>query len=83
MKSLNPPDSVIYHFILLGNKSNMSSDIIVSNEEIDNYGKEYNNMPYFAISAKEDINLKEAFNKVANFAFIRNTKNEESFVLLI
>jgi Ras-related protein Rab-7A len=80
LKSLNPPDSATYPFILLGNKSDMSSDIKVSNEAIDNYCKEHNNMPYFATSAKEDINLEEAFNKVADMAFIRNTKNEESFV---
>ena len=58
----------------------MFSDIKVSNEAIDNYCKEHNNMPYFATSAKEDINLEEAFNKVADMAFIRNTKNEETFV---
>ena len=80
LKSLNPPDSDTYPFILLGNKSDMSSDIKVSNEAIDNYCKEHNNMPYFATSAKEDINLEEAFNKVADMAFIRNTKNEETFV---
>ena len=80
LKSLNPPDSATYPFILLGNKSDMSSDIKVSNEAIDNYCKEHNNMPYFATSAKEDINLEEAFNKVADMAFIRNTKNEETFV---
>jgi Ras-related protein Rab-7A len=80
LKSLNPPDSATYPFILLGNKSDMSSDIKVSNEAIDNYCKEHNHMPYFATSAKEDINLEEAFNKVADMAFIRNTKNEETFV---
>jgi Ras-related protein Rab-7A len=80
LKSLNPPDSATYPFILLGNKSDMSSDIKVSNEAIENYCKEHNNMPYFATSAKEDINLEEAFNKVADMAFIRNTKNEETFV---
>ena len=49
-------------------------------KEIDNYCKEHNNMPYFATSAKEDINLEEAFNKVADMAYIRNTKSDESFV---
>ena len=42
--------------------------------------KSINNMPYFATSAKDDVNLEETFAKVADMAFERNTKNEESFV---
>ena len=37
-------------------------------------------MPFFSTSAKEDINLEQGFNKVADMAFIRNTKNEETFI---
>ena len=80
LNTLNPPDAATYPFILLGNKSDMSNVITVKNEEIEAYCKEHNNMPYFATSAKEDINLEEAFNKVADMAYIRNTQNEESFV---
>ena len=74
---LNPPDGSTYPFILIGNKCDLKDDIKVTNEEIEAYCKEHNNMPYFAASAKEDINLEEAFNKVADMAFIRNTKNED------
>ena len=77
---LNPPDGSTYPFISIGNKCDLKDDIKVTNEEIEAYCKEHNNMPYFAASAKEDINLEEAFNKVADMAFIRNTKNEDSFV---
>ena len=80
LNTLNPPDADTYPFILLGNKSDMSNDIKVKNEDIENYCKEHNNMPYFATSAKDDINLEEAFNKVADMAYIRNTKNDENFV---
>ena len=80
LNTLNPPDAATYPFILLGNKSDMSNVITVKNEEIEAYCKEHNNMPYFSTSAKEDINLEEAFNKVADMAYIRNTQNEESFV---
>lgn len=80
LNTLNPPDAATYPFILLGNKTDMKDVITVKNEEIEAYCKEHNNMPYFATSAKDDINLEEAFNKVADMAYIRNTKNEESFV---
>ena len=58
----------------------MKDDIKVTNEEIEAYCKEHNNMPYFATSAKEDIGLDETFNKVADLAYERITKNEENFV---
>ena len=77
---LNPPDASTYPFILIGNKCDLTDDIKVTKEEIESYCKEHNDMPYFAASAKEDINLEEAFNKVADMAYIRNTKSEESFV---
>ena len=80
LNTLNPPDAATYPFILLGNKSDMSNVITVKNEEIEAYCKEHNNMPYFATSAKEDINLEEAFNKVADMAYDRNSKNDENFV---
>ena len=80
LSALNPPDSATYPFVLLGNKSDLSNEIKVTNEEIENYCKAHNNMPYFSTSAKEDINLEEAFNKVTDLAFTRNTKTEESFI---
>ena len=80
LNTLNPPDASTYPFILLGNKSDMKNDIKVNNEEIEAYCKEHNNMPYFATSAKDDINLEEAFTKVADMAFIRNTQNEQTFI---
>ena len=79
LNTLNPPDASTYPFILFGNKSDLP-DVKVNNEEITAYCKEHNNMPYFPTSAKEDINLEEGFNKVADMAFIRNTKNDLSFV---
>ena len=80
LSSLNPPDPDTYPFILVGNKSDIKNNILVNNDEIDAYCKEHNNMPYFATSAKEDINLEETFAKVADLAYERNTKNEDNFV---
>ena len=38
-------------------------------------------MPYFSTSAKDVLNLDEAFNKVSDMAFERFTKNELNIVL--
>jgi len=80
LDQLNPPDSKTYPFLLLGNKSDMSNDMQVTQDEIDNYCKEHNNMPFFMTSAKDNINLEEAFNKVIDLAYDRSAKNDENFV---
>ena len=80
LEQLNPPDASTYPFILLGNKSDLKDKIQISQEEIDNYCQEHNNMPFFMTSAKDNINLEEAFNKVIDLAFERNSKNEDNFL---
>ena len=80
LSSLNPIGAEDYPFILVGNKTDMKDSIRVNNTDIETYCKEHNNMPYFATSAKEDINLDEAFSKVADLAYERRIKNEENFV---
>ena len=77
LAALNPKDPETYPFVLAGNKSDMKEDIKVTNEEIEAYCKEHNNMPYFATSAKDDINLEETFNKLADLAYERNTQSEQ------
>ena len=79
LAALGPKDPDNFPFVLVGNKSDLP-DVKVNNEEITAYCKEHNNMPYFATSAKEDIGLEETFNKVADLAYERVTKNEDNFV---
>lgn len=73
LKFLNPNNPNEYPFILFGNKNDLNNVILVSQEEIDTYCKEHNNMPYFSISAKNGTNLDKAFDKVAEMAL----QNEE------
>ena len=77
---LGPKDPENFPFVLVGNKSDMKEDIKVTNEEIEAYCKEHNNIPYFATSAKEDIGLEETFGKVADLAYERIIKNDYNFV---
>jgi Ras-related protein Rab-7A len=80
LKALGPKDPDTYPFVLAGNKSDMKDDIKVTNEEIEAYCKEHNNMPYFLTSAKDDIGLEETFGKVADLAYERVIKGEDSYV---
>ena len=77
---LNPSDPNSFPFILLGNKSDLNNNIQTIKEEIDNYCKEHNDMPFYMTSAKDNINLEEAFNKIIDLAVEKNTKNDENFV---
>ena len=37
-------------------------------------------MPYFLCSAKDNINLNEAFDKIVDMSFENNKKGEKNFV---
>ena len=52
----------------------------ITQEEVENYCREHNNMPFFMTSAKDNINLEEAFNKIIDLAYERNNKADENFV---
>jgi small GTP-binding protein len=77
LENLNPPEGDKYPFVLLGNKNDMKEEIKINNEEIENYCKEHNDMPFFYVSAKTGENVEESFGKVADLAFQRNTQNDE------
>ena len=80
LDQLNPSNPNEFPLVLFGNKSDMQSEMQVSNEVIDNYCKEHHNMPFFLCSAKDNINLDEAFDKVVDMALDNNKKNEDNFV---
>ena len=48
--------------ILVGNKSDLTEQRVVSSEEIDEFAKKYN-LKYFEISAKTGTNVENMFNK--------------------
>ena len=77
LENLNPPEGDKYPFVLLGNKNDLKSIIQVKDEDIQQYCSSHNNMPYFSVSAQTSENVDEAFIKVADLAFDRNTQNDE------
>lgn len=57
-----PPDVDNYPIIVIGNKSD--SEKKISRTRIDRFCKSRNNMHYFETSAKQNVNVQEAFNKI-------------------
>jgi Ras-related protein Rab-7A len=80
LEQLNPPNPNEFPFVLIGNKCDLQKDMQVDNEAIQNYIKEHNDMPFYMCSAKDNINLEEAFNKIVEMAIENNKKNEDNFV---
>lgn len=79
LEQLNPPNPNEFPLILIGNKCDMQNEMKVENEAIQNYCKEHNDMPFYMCSAKDNINLNEAFNKVVDMS-LEKQKNEGDYV---
>ena len=77
LENLNPPEGDKYPFVLIWNKSDLKEAIQVQEEDIQNYCNSHNNMPYYLCSAQTSENVEDAFLKVADLAFERNTQNDE------
>ena len=80
LNQLNPSNPDEFPLILIGNKCDLQQECQVSDESIQNYCNEHNNMPFFKCSAKDNINLNEAFDKIVELALENFKKNEDSFV---
>ena len=61
--------------LLLGNKCDLRHKIKVSEEEVNEFCDE-NNIEWFEVSAKENINLKEAFHKIIELILQDKTDEE-------
>ena len=64
-----------YQKLLIGNKSDLKDKRNVSLKEIENYCQE-KNINYLETSAKDNVNLKEAFNKIIELIFKDKTDEE-------
>ena len=80
LEQLNPKNPDEFPIVLIGNKYDLQKDMQIENEAINNYCKEHNNIPFFMCSAKDNLNLEEAFNKVVEMALENSKKDDDNFV---
>ena len=67
---------------LVGNKSDLSEQRVIKNEEANKFAEEHN-LPYIETSAKDGINIEELFDKsLDKFLIEINFKNEEKNIKL-
>jgi len=73
LASAAPRHPETYPFVVLGNKVDMESERKITKEQGQEWAKRNHNMPFFEVSAKENINIQEAFTEVS----VRVTKHDE------
>ncbi|XP_065830052.1 ras-related protein Rab-7a-like [Oscarella lobularis] len=71
----SPRDPENFPFVLLGNKVDLENRA-VSQRRAEQWCKTKNDLPFFETSAKEAINVEQAFQKVAKSALMQETEVE-------
>lgn len=73
----SPQDPVNFPFVVLGNKIDMEdSKRAVSQKKATSWCQSKGNIPYFETSAKEAINVEQAFQTIARNALVQEAEVE-------
>ncbi|KAI6180624.1 Ras family protein [Aphelenchoides besseyi] len=75
----SPRDPENFPFVLLGNKIDLESKRAVSERRAQSWCQGKNNMPYFEVSAKDGLNVEDAFQAIARAALQRDSQDVHDF----
>ncbi|KAI6225114.1 Ras domain containing protein [Aphelenchoides fujianensis] len=75
----SPRDPENFPFVLLGNKIDLESKRAVSERRAQSWCQGKNNMPYFEVSAKDGVNVEDAFQAIARAALQRDSQDVHDF----
>jgi len=67
----SPRDPENFPFVVIGNKVDMADNRTVTTKRAQQWCQEKNNVPYFETSAKEAVNVEQAFQTIAKNALAR------------
>jgi Ras-related protein Rab-7A len=71
------PNPDAFPFVVLGNKCDKESDRRVSRAQAESWCRSNGNIPHFETSAKDNINVVEAFESIARRALIQAKPEEK------
>lgn len=72
----SPRDPENFPFVVIGNKIDMAENRTITTKKAMQWCQEKNGLPYFETSAKEAINVDQAFQTIAKNALAREKEND-------
>lgn len=75
-----PRNSETFPFVVLGNKSDLAKRRQVQTSKAKAWCQGKNNIPYFETSAKEAINVEQAFQTIAKNALQQESQQKSIFI---
>jgi len=72
----SPRDPENFPFVVIGNKVDLGDSRVVTTKRAMQWCQEKNNVPYFETSAKEAINVEQAFQTIAKNALAREKEQD-------
>jgi len=75
-----PKDAENFPFVVLGNKIDLENQRVVSQKRAQAWCQAKGNIPYFETSAKEAINVEQAFQTIARNALKQDPGEEDIFL---
>ncbi|KAL3097042.1 hypothetical protein niasHS_002758 [Heterodera schachtii] len=75
----SPRDPEHFPFVLLGNKIDNDAARAVNAKRAQSWCQSKNGMPYFEVSARDGVNVEEAFQAIARAALARDSQETHDF----
>eukprot|EP00466_Bigelowiella_natans_P017818 jgi/Bigna1/48660/estExt_Genewise1.C_300035 len=79
--SSNPPDENEFPFVIIGNKIDLLHKREVSDSRLQEWCKERGGLPHFETSAKDTINVDQAFETVAKLSLEYEANNKDLYCI--
>jgi len=75
-----PRNQETFPFVVLGNKADMAKRRQVATSKAKQWCQTKNNIPYFETSAKEALNVEQAFHTIAKNALLQESQQKPIFI---
>ena len=79
----NPADIEEFPFVVVGNKVDLEDERKVSKTDADNWGDKMNGIKYFECSAKENVNIVDAFHHLISQCLERPSRQKKYIYIYI
>ena len=71
-----PKEEVDFPFLIIGNKSDLTEEVLIKDREVLDWCAEHGNIEYIETSAKDNVSVEEAFGKLIEKGMNREKVNK-------